>query len=282
MDDWKKMRKKNIFKIILCLAALLAAAAVLWIYAVYHGYLLLNYPSKARFPVRGVDVSHYQGSIDWEVLSQADIQFAYIKATEGSSHRDDRFLENWEAVKEIELKAGAYHFFSFDSPGESQAQNFIDAVNAGFEGAGPVSEDHEGAELEGADFYRESWESSGMLPPVVDVEYYADKRQNPPAVEDVQRELQVMLDELEQYYGMKPVVYSTEEVWEKYLNGCFDAYPLWIRNVFHRPAVPDEKWTFWQYSNRGRLKGYSGAEEYIDLNVFNGSEAEWEEFCHPV
>ena len=117
-----------------------------------------------------------------------------------------------------------------------------------------------------------------MLPPVVDVEYYADKRQNPPAVEDVQRELQVMLDELEQYYGMKPVVYSTEEVWEKYLNGCFDAYPLWIRNVFHRPAVPDEKWTFWQYSNRGRLDGYTGDERFIDLNVFAGDEARWAGF----
>ena len=62
-----------------------------------------------------------------------------------------------------------------------------------------------------------------------------------------------------------------------YLEGGFEAYPLWIRNVVRRPKT-DREWTFWQYANRGRLKGYSGQEKFIDLNVFAGSKEQWEQF----
>lgn len=218
-------------------------------YLVYRGYVLLNNPSHSRYPVRGVDVSHYQEEIDWPVLAGEGITFAYIKATEGSSHVDDRFAGNWESAGKTGLDVGAYHFFSFDSPGMAQAEHYIGQVGT----------------------------REGMLPPVVDVEYYGDKKVNPPPEEPVRAELQGMLDRLEEQYGVMPVVYSTEEVWEKYLKGYFDQYPLWIRNVFTRP-VSSADWTLWQYTNRGRLKGYTGAEEFIDINVFRGDEAEWEQW----
>lgn len=234
-------------KIWICLTILaLAVCCAIFVHLVYNGKVLLNNPSKSRYPITGVDLSHYQGTVDWSVLSQQDIRFAYIKATEGSSHVDDCFAYNWEESGKTNLKVGAYHFFSFDSPGATQAANFMERVG----------------------------KRDGMLAPAIDVEYYADKKVNPPEPQVVREELQLMLDEIQEHYQMVPVIYSTEEVWETYLNGYFDEYPLWIRNVVTKPNVSKE-WTYWQYSNRGVLDGHTGSEKYIDLNVFYGSEEEW-------
>lgn len=137
----------------LCCACLVLALAILAALR-SEGLLCLNHPSTAAYPVRGVDVSAYQGQIDWETLADQGLSFAFIKATEGSSFEDPRFRENWTGARSAGLRVGAYHFFSFDSPGASQAQNFIGAVQ-GFE---------------------------GMLPPVVDVELYgAHKKVRPRA-----------------------------------------------------------------------------------------------------
>ena len=233
---------------LLCVVIVLGIAAAALVYAVYDGRILLNNPSQKRYPIRGVDVSHYQGEIDWQVLSGEDIAFAYIKATEGSSHTDEKFLKNWEDARQTDLKVGAYHFFSFDSPGESQLEHFIEVI--------PAFEE--------------------MLPPAVDFEFYADKKINPPEAEPVRQELRIMLRGLEEYYGVTPVLYATEESWEMYLEGYFDDYPLWIRNVIKKPDIGGRKWQFWQYTNRGRLAGYHGEEEFIDINVFAGNEEEWE------
>lgn len=228
--------------------AVLFVLALAGVYCVYNGYILLNNPSRSRYPVRGVDVSHYQGDINWEILGNEDITFAYIKATEGSSHVDPQFTKNWQEAGETQLRTGAYHFFSFDSPGEGQLAHFIQTVPA----------------------------EPGRLPPVVDFEFYGDKKVNPPEPETAAEQLKILLDGLEAHYGVQPVIYATEEAWEMYIKGRFDQYPLWIRNVKTRPGTGTAPWMFWQYSNRGRLKGYTGEEEYIDLNVYAGTREQWE------
>ena len=197
------------------------------------------------FPVQGVDVSHYQGDIDWKVLQMQNIDFAYIKATEGSRHVDEKFVENWKNASRTSLKIGAYHFFSFDSEGENQAENFIRTVGT----------------LE------------GKLIPVIDVEYYGDKFRNPPEKEKVVKELKDMCACLEQEYGAKPMLYTTNTVYRKYLKGEFDfeEYPLWIRDVYFTPDITiQDQWTIWQYSDTSILKGYRGDEKFIDVNVFRG------------
>ena len=113
MDKSRRGRKRIIAAGVFCVMA--AVLCAFYGYAVYCGLIQLNNPSKKRYPVRGVDVSHYQGTIDWPVLAAQDLDFAYIKATEGSSHTDEKFAENWEAAKDTGLRIGAYHFFSFDS-----------------------------------------------------------------------------------------------------------------------------------------------------------------------
>lgn len=191
----------------------------------------------------GVDISSYQADIDMNRLKQQGIAFVYIKASEGSSLQDSRFRENWDNAKEANLLSGAYHFFSYDSPGKTQAENFIDAV---------------GTDMKG-----------GLLP-VVDVEYYGDKEGNPPLKEDVIRELSAFLDVLQQQYGVKPMIYTRSDIYKKYLEGTFDSYPFWISSLYNPINWSYHgDWYIWQYLNRGILEGYEGGEKYIDLNVLN-------------
>lgn len=213
----------------------------------------INQYLVAGYPLRGVDVSHYQGEIDWQQIREQGIDFAFIKATEGSSYVDERYEENRKNAREAGLYIGAYHFFSFDSPAASQAEHFI--ATAG--------------------------EMSGALPPVVDIEYYGDKRENPPEKAQVVSGLQELLDALETEYGVKPVIYTTYTVYNKYIRNGFQEYPLWIRNVYYPPADIGREWTFWQYSDTGELKGTAGEEKFVDLNVFRKGREELEKLLIP-
>lgn len=246
-----KVKKWKIFAAVMfCLFGLALAG----VYCIYSGCILINNPSRSKYPIRGVDVSHYQGTIDWEILGKEGISFAYIKATEGSSHVDPQFAKNWKEAGEAGVRTGAYHFFSFDSPGQGQLEHFTAIVG----------------------------NEPGRLPPVVDFEFYGDKKVNPPAAGPVAEQLGILLDGLKAYYGVQPVIYATEDTWKRYIHGRFDQYPLWIRNVRTRPHTQSVPWTFWQYSNKGRLNGYTGEDKYIDLNVFAGTEEQWEAWSGPV
>jgi lysozyme len=74
---------------------------------------------------------------------------------------------------------------------------------------------------------------------------------------------------------VKPILYATQAAYDLYLAGRYDAYPLWIRSVFTSPPV--DWWTFWQYSDRAILPGYSGPERFIDMNLFRGTMEEFED-----
>ena len=218
---------------------------------IFNGIILLNDPSAEKYPVRGVDVSSYQGEIDWDVLSSQGISFAYIKATEGSSLTDPRFSYNLAESQKHKISVGAYHFFSYDSPGETQAKNFIETVEP----------------------------FDGMLPPAIDLEFYGDYERTPPSRDLVDTELIAMLSAIEQHYGLKPIIYATERSYSLYLSGGYQEYDIWIRDVYSRPELSDgRKWTFWQYTNRAHLDGYKGKERFIDMNVFHGSKEEFDAF----
>ena len=236
-------RKKAVLLVIVLLFLFISGSVSILLYT---GVIHINNPSAAKYPIRGVDVSHYQGEIDWKQLSAEDIRFAYIKATEGSQYIDEQFDKNWAEAQTTGLRIGAYHFFSLDSPGITQATNFCKTVDT----------------------------VDGMLPPVVDVEPYGKYR-------DIFRiDKEKLLSELgdyvktvELYYSMKPVIYTTEE-WLPILQEEFQDYDVWIRNVYGNPD-PSVNWTFWQFSNRHVLSGYSGTERYIDMNVFVGDEKDF-------
>lgn len=239
--------------IFLCTTAVVAmcAGTLLWMYG--SGIFALNRPAD-EYPVWGVDVSAYQGDIDWQTLSGQGVQFAFIKATEGSSFADPQYAANMAGAQQAQIPAGAYHFFSFDSAGDTQADNFIGVV-----GDTPLT-----------------------LPPVIDVELYCAHKQSPPDAQRVHAELDVLIRRIEQQYGVKPILYSTMKAYRLYLAGEYEDCDIWIRNVFTLPALPDDRpWTFWQYSDKGRLQGYDGEEKFIDLNVFSGSASEFADYIDP-
>jgi len=223
--------------------ALALIACLLIVILMFEGVIRPN-PSHTRYPVRGVDVSSYQGDIDWHMLEAQGISFAFIKATEGSGMIDPCFQQNFYRAGETSIRIGAYHFLSYDSPGSTQAENFIAAVP----------------------------KTPGMLPPVIDVEFYGEYISNHPDKDHVSEILDDILFLLTKHYGLKPIIYVTRTSYSLYIKDTFDDYDLWIRDVYLHPfTVSGTNWTFWQYSDQGRLEGYEGVEAYIDLNVFNGT-----------
>ena len=199
-------------------------------------------PSISLYDIKGVDVSRYQGNINWQTFESQNIKFAFIKATEGSNHVDKYFSRNWENVAKTNILATAYHFFSFESSGTTQAENFISTVG----------------------------KRKGMLPPVVDVEFYADYFSNPPNKEKITYTLSELLNQLEKFYNVKPIIYTTYKTYEAYIKDNFTSYPLWIRNVYINPSLTGiDSWIFWQYSDEGKLYGHQG--KAIDLNIYRES-----------
>lgn len=229
-------------------AAGVAVVAILGVLAAY-GIVWPNRILAAEHDVRGVDVSHYQGEIDWDVLAAQDLDFAWIKATEGAAHTDPRFAESWAAATRTDLLVGAYHFMSFESSGADQAANLVAEVPA----------------------------TPGTLPPVIDLEFYGPYFEDRPTPDEVHTILDPLVAGVEEHYGVAPIIYATGEAYDLYLAGRYPDLPIWIRSVAWAPRLPDGRaWTLWQYSNRDRLPGYDGVEPYIDMNVFAGTREELE------
>ncbi|MEF2074208.1 glycoside hydrolase family 25 protein [Consotaella aegiceratis] len=203
------------------------------------------------YPVHGIDVAKYQGPIDWSAAKRAGVTFAYLKATEGGDRVDDRFAENWAGAKKAGIARGAYHFFYLCRPGIEQARWFIRNV--------PKDED--------------------ALPPVLDVEWTPDSptcTRRPPRDELV-KEMSDFLDALEDYYGVKPIIYVPIDVHRERLVGAFPRHEFWLRAVADHPlnVYENRSFRFWQWTGTGTVPGVAGE---VDRNVFAGSKSDWEKW----
>lgn len=189
--------------------------------------------------VYGIDISHHQGKIDWKELKEknpkeAPVSFIYMKASEGSDHKDKQFDNNWKNAKKYGFTRGAYHYFGTRSTGLAQAKMFIKTV-----------------QLE-----------SGDLPPVVDVEEKTDN------MNLYIQELKIFIAEIEKHYGVKPIIYSGKKYKTKYLSDrYFDRFPIWIAHYYVDSLKVEQNWMFWQCSDKGRLPGI---RKNVDINIFNG------------
>lgn len=213
---------------------------------IYTGILIPNKWFIGKNDIIGCDVSRYQGDIDWEILSGQGISFVFIKATEGSSHIDPKFEENWSQAFDTGLYVGAYHFFSFESPGKNQAEHF--SAQAG--------------------------KKTPMLLPVVDVEFYGSYNRKNTDAAQVAAQLDSYIQVIKETYGVEPIIYTTMEAYDHLIKGRYPDCPLWIRSVITRPKL-DRQWVLWQYTDREKLKGYDGSEAHIDMNVFHGGLSEF-------
>ena len=239
-----------------------AAAAALFFGYLFYLWAATPGPSSVRYRefgisiptaynIHGIDVSRYQESISWKLVkgmkvNDIRLHFVFIKATEGTNLTDPYFNRNWKKTKEAGLVRGAYHFFTPRKDGKSQAQRFINAVEL----------------------------KSGDLPPVLDIE----KGWNVPRAK-LQAEIRAWLNAVEAAYGVKPIIYTYVTFYEKYLQGSFDDYPLWIAH-YYQPGSPriGRDWHFWQHSEEGRVNGIASK---VDFNVFNGDSADFQALLVP-
>lgn len=237
------MRGRRLTLVAVGILAIIAMASS----AYFAGLWVPNRLSRAEFPVQGIDVSGHQGSIQWSTIPTHEVQFVYIKETEGGDFRDERFTENWESSGKAGLRRGAYHFFTLKTPGAKQADNFIATVP----------------------------KEASALPPAIDLEFWGNSRDRPP-VDQFQRELSAFISKVREFYGKEPVIYTARDFQNHYLSG-FPQPRLWIRAVVASPHVVGvSTWTFWQFTEKGRIRGIEG---FVDRNVFRGSQNEFEAFC---
>ncbi|TGL87780.1 lysozyme [Leptospira congkakensis] len=204
------------------------------------GLIWFVYPSKDKYPIKGIDVSNHQGKINWSLVPKNEISFVYIKATEGGDFKDKAFVYNWTAAKKEGFKVGAYHFFTLCKTGIEQAENFIKTV--------PKEPD--------------------SLPPVVDLEFEGNCKERP-NIENVQLEIQNFLDKIDSHYEHETILYLTKEFINKYLGDNLFNHPIWIRNIFMHPnTFSSIEWTIWQYKSTERIIGIDGP---VDVNVLKGN-----------
>lgn len=202
------------------------------------------------YEIRGIDISHYQGKINWEKLSNAQIEhspirFVMIKATEGSTQIDDCFQDNFKNARDYGFIRGAYHFWSNKSSARDQARFFLKKVHL----------------------------KDGDLPPVLDVENKPEDM----SVEDFQREILTWMHIVEDKYHVKPILYTYYKFKNQYLNTpVFDDYPYWIAHYYVDEIEYEGDWKFWQHTDAGRLPGIKGT---VDFNLYNGSYYDLKKLC---
>lgn len=247
------------------LRAVLAAAAGALVLTACAGpsYEAAHYPLKSdakphpgvarahAYPVHGIDISKWQGEIDWAEVKRAGTAFAYIKATEGGDHIDERFHQNWQAAKAAGVPRGAYHFVFWCRSAEEQAAWFKQNV--------PRDAD--------------------QLPPVLDVEWNGHSKTCPKKIDAAlaRQKIDIMLKAMQEHTGKRPVIYTDITFHADVLEGHPMSNDFWLRSV---AAEPQEKysgrhWKFWQFTTTGRVPGIKGA---VDRNAFYGSKADWQRY----
>ena len=248
----KKINTAKKYKVSIIVLVVLGVALAIGLYSyVFQRYVLSPYSrfrashSEVLYPdgysVRGIDISRYQGAIDWEkvkgdMIGGSSIQFVFIKATEGVSIFDPHFNDNFYKVREHGLLRGAYHYFTPSESGEKQASHFLRQVHL----------------------------EEGDLPPVLDVEEIGGL-----SVKELQQQVLNWLKVVEKHYGVKPIIYSGYSFKKKYLSSPeLHDYPFWIAHYYRDKLTYSGSWMFWQHTDLGDVKGINGD---VDLNIFNGS-----------
>ena len=202
------------------------------------------------YSMHGIDVSHYQGDINWKMLKQTrqgkfPVQFIFMKATEGGDFSDDKFVANFDSAKAHGFIRGAYHFYNPKTDANKQADFFIRSVKL----------------------------EPGDLPPVLDIEMKGKD------MKKLQQDLKIWLGKIENHYGVKPIIYASYKFKTKYLNdSIFNTYPYWIAHYYVDSVRYQGEWKFWQHTDVGTLPGIG---EKVDLNVFNGSSADLQKMLIP-
>ena len=205
--------------------------------------------SAPEVTYEGIDVSHYQGTVDWAQVKAAGTHFAFAKATQGTADVDSEFAANWAGMRAAGLVRGAYHFMDPDQDAAAQAEHFLATVKL----------------------------EAGDLPPVLDVEVTEGM-----SVEGLDAAVRTWLEKVAAATGVQPILYSDESFLDTELAQGFGAYPLWIAaysETLPTPPAAWTAWTFWQYSESGTVSGVDGE---VDRDRYQGTAAGFEKLRIPA
>ena len=188
---------------------------------------------------RGIDVSRHQKTIDWKKVAADNVQFVYIKATEGATYQDPMFRKNIEGAQKAGILVGVYHYFRMTSSPEKQFENFKKAMK---------------------DYKMD-------LVPMIDVEP-SDKEMAGKSVKDLQKNLDKFIALIKAEYGVPPMIYGTQRSYNTYCAPKYNKYHLYIgRYGKNSPEIKGEgTYTIWQYTENGKINGIT---EDVDICKFN-------------
>jgi GH25 family lysozyme M1 (1,4-beta-N-acetylmuramidase) len=226
------------------------------------GYLVTV---RAEAVVQGIDVSHYQGAINWSSVKNAGIQFAFCKATEGVDFVDSRFTANMSGAIAAGIPIGPYHFARPDSfktnplDPVNEANDFVDAIQSYYNGA------------------------SLVLRPVLDLETLSGQASVSAEKAFLSDWTRDFAGVVETRLGVKPIIYVNGNFANNYLESNISQFPLWfakpttnIGNNFAGASPPTRSnigiwtrsgWDFWQWSWTGNVGGINP----VDRNAFDGT-----------
>lgn len=187
----------------------------------------------------GIDVSHYQGNIDWDkplkIQDSFPVSFVFVRATAGKNLKDRKFDDFWKALEKRKIIRGAYHYYRPNENSLQQAQNFIKTVRL----------------------------KKGDLPPVLDIENVPSTQ----SLDSLKLGLRRWLNAVENHYGMKPIIYSGDDFYGRHLYESFPEYKVWIANYNFFVERAERDWHFWQFTDKASIPG---CNEPVDANIFNG------------
>ena len=218
---------------------LIIFSLILWSSLQFKSSSDFNYAIPKNYQGFGIDVSHHQGKINWDTLFalplSPEIQFVYVKATEGKDHIDREWEYNRAALIKKKVKHGAYHFFRPGTDPIEQVNHFLKVYT-------PENND---------------------LAPVLDVE--TEGLNDQILIENVA----IFLKELEERTGKRPIIYTSYHFYRTKFHNHFQKYKFWIAAYSEPFLLPkDERILYWQFTDKGDLPFHKGVK--LDLNVLVG------------
>lgn len=216
--------------------------------------------------VLGLDVSQYQGQIDWKELSlnhndiagsaeyfkdktlgdHLQVQFVFVRATKSNCVTDAYFRTNFEEAKNNNIIRGAYHFLIDSVSGTKQAEHFLSV-----------------AKLE-----------KGDLPPVLDIEKDTKNGNTielKVSVDQWRKIAKEWLDVVEKHYGVKAIIYTNLSGYSNWIKDdkVLCDHDIWIASSQGNYQKLPKGWKFWQFTQEGHTTGIT--ENVVDMNLFNGN-----------
>jgi GH25 family lysozyme M1 (1,4-beta-N-acetylmuramidase) len=189
--------------------------------------------------ITGIDISKWQGNVDWDAVAADGVKFAFVRVSDGLNTFDQFFDSNWEEARAAGITTGVYQFFR-------PSQNAIAQADLMLQHMGELQ--------------------PGDLPPVIDVEDAGGLSSS-----QVAAKVKQWIDHVEAETGVRPIIYTGRFFWQDFVkSAAYADYPLWIAHYTNGcPNLPSQwsDWTFHQYTDSGSWDGAAGA---IDTNRFNG------------